>query len=121
VSQGTVRNICMNYECAQHDTLKTRKHCRANLVSSRAPVERQILSVLVNDKLLIRMVNTKGIRYGSETTSPHAARVSFNRDVSKECQILRRIIRLRGLYLIIYGLKQDELHDLMRKVYFELF
>jgi hypothetical protein len=111
----------MTYECAQHDTLKTRKHCRANLVSNRTIVERQILSVLVNDKLLIRMVNTKRIRYESETTSPHAARVSFNHNVSKECQILRRVIRLRGLYSVIYELKQDELHDLMRKVYFELF
>jgi hypothetical protein len=71
----------MDYVCAQQDTLKTSKHCRANLDSSRTPVERQILTVLVNDKLLVQMVNAKQIRYGSETTSPHVARVSSNHDV----------------------------------------
>jgi PP-loop superfamily ATP-utilizing enzyme len=67
------------------------------------------------------MVNAKRIRYGSEITSQHAARIRFNHDVLKECQILRRISRLRELYSVICGLKQDELHVLMRKVYFELF
>jgi len=71
----------MDYVCAPQDTLNTSKHCRANLVSIRTPVERQILSVPVNDKLLIRMVNVKKIKYGSETTIPHVARVSSNHDV----------------------------------------
>jgi len=59
----------MDYPCAQQDTLNTSKHCRANLDTSRTPIVRQILSVPVNDKLLIRMVNARRVRYGSEVTN----------------------------------------------------
>jgi hypothetical protein len=77
------------------------------------------MNVPVNDKLLIRMVNTKRIRYGSKITSPHVVRESFNHDVSVERQILRRILRLRRLYSVLCRLKQEKLHVLMGKVYFE--
>jgi hypothetical protein len=58
-----------------------------NLDSSRTPVKRKILSVLVNDKSLIRIINAKQIRYGSETTSLHITMVSFNHNVSIECKL----------------------------------
>jgi len=42
----------MDYMCAQHDTLKTSKHCRANLDSGRTLVKWQILSVIDSYKLV---------------------------------------------------------------------
>jgi len=43
----------MDYMCAQQETLNTSGHCRANLDSSRTPVERKILSVPVNHELVL--------------------------------------------------------------------
>jgi hypothetical protein len=80
------------------------EHCRENLDSRRTPVERQIMSVLVNDKLLIRMVNAKRIRYGSEITSPTCSKGKFQLRCFKITLDLRRISGLRGLYSIICGL-----------------
>jgi hypothetical protein len=95
----------MYYVYAWEYVLDAIEHCRANLDSIRTLVERQILSVPVNDKSPIRIVNAKRIRYASETTSPHVAMVSFNHDVLLECQIPRRILRLRRLYSVIWGFR----------------
>jgi hypothetical protein len=94
----------MDYVCAQQDTLNISKHCRANLDSRRTPVERKILSVPVNDKLLIRMVNAKRIRYGSDITSPTCSKGKFQLRCFKITLDLRRIPGLRGLYSIMCGL-----------------
>jgi len=47
----------------------TSKHCRANLGSGRIPVERQILSVHVYDKIPLGMVYVKRIKSESKTIS----------------------------------------------------
>jgi hypothetical protein len=54
----------------QQDASDAIKHCRRNLGSIRTPEERQILSVPVIDKLIIRLVTTKRVGYGPEVTSP---------------------------------------------------
>jgi hypothetical protein len=56
----------MDYVYEQWDAYDVIVHGRANLDSRRTPVERQILSVPVNDKPLLRMVNVKWIGYESK-------------------------------------------------------
>jgi hypothetical protein len=57
------------------------KHCRANLVSGRIPVKRQILSVHVYDKILTRLVYVKQVRYEPQTISLCVARQVPNYEI----------------------------------------
>ena len=75
--QGTIRKIMYGLCVCTTRYLKTSKYCRANLGSRRTQVERQILSIPVNDKLFIWMFNAKRIRYGSEITSPTCSKGKF--------------------------------------------
>jgi hypothetical protein len=58
------------------------KHCKANLVSDRIPVKRQILSVHVYNKIPFMNGYAKRVRYESETIRLCVPRNILNHDVT---------------------------------------
>jgi len=60
---------CIEYAHGHNDTSDASKHCKADLDSIRTPVERQIMSVSVIDKLIMRLVTAKRVGYRPEVTS----------------------------------------------------
>lgn len=66
------------------------EHCRANLDFGRATVERRILSVTVNHKLVLWLVTVEQIGYGPKVTSPTRNEDKLDSDVISLTQTLRR-------------------------------
>jgi hypothetical protein len=62
----------------------------------------------------------KKMRYGIETTSPHAAKVCFGHKVLRWFYDFEKDIRIEEIIFVYENKKEDVLCILMRKICFEL-
>jgi len=91
----------IEYVYGWKDTSDAIEHYRANLDFGRTPVERQILSVLVNHVLVLWLVTIKRVGYGPGVTRP-----THNRDKLRPRHIEIKL-GFKKIVLIIWGLFQE--------------
>jgi hypothetical protein len=68
------------------------------------------MSVLANDKLIVRLITVNRIGYGSKVISPTRSKGKSQSRYFKIILILRRFSEVRRSYLMKCGLIRDVLH-----------